>query len=173
MGGNMHMLWKKFAEKVRAHEKEAVCMILDAERNIKEMPVKKLLNYDDVWNIIHDFAIYVLQMVIFPHAASSGNLRKWAFVNTVKAQILAFCIEFRTIYVYDYRLKKLNDKIIKTSQDFNKLFLALVNFLFHAVFFGPKFCEHFELIAFMIVLIPPILWISRRMSMCIHRKELH
>jgi len=178
--GNMRMQFKKFAETVNAHEHDALNMIaqnslLDVEIEINEKPVTKSrlkFNLDDIWNGILDAGIVILQLKLCP-LARADSIKKWVLLNTLSAHVIASFLLHNKIYVTTYRSKEVNTKIMKTCENFNALFLSMINCLFMYLFYGPKFCESFLLIPPMIMLVPLTSYISQIVSKYIHRAAIH
>jgi len=175
--GNMRMQIKKFKEIIEAHEDYAINLIerdhlFDTEA-INKNSVKKLwINRN--WDIIIDVVIYFLQLVISPISFGNfGKRLKWLILNNLVAQGFAFMLTVPKIFTKEYRSNEISKKTAKTSQDFNRYFLTLINFLLALFFGGPEFFEHYSLIGFMIYQVPLSYWISQRVSKYIHSAAIH
>jgi hypothetical protein len=107
------------------------------------------------------------------HSNFFGKGILWISLNTLVAQVIAVALKVSKTYAPEYRSNEVNKKINKTIENFNRFFLALINFLMISFFCGPKIFEHYSLIVFMIFHVPPIYWISQRVSKYIHSSAIH
>ena len=132
--------------------------------------MKKWVTYGN-WKVIIYMGYFLPQFALCPHDDFVSTM--WIFLNTVSALICNEFAVFHKIFVIKCSSKEINAKISETKNNLYIFFLTLINFLFVSFCYGPKFCEHFELVLFMILLQLPIGWISQRLSKYIYCSEIH